>query len=164
MSCFFALLGAQVRGVDIDEAALEKAEVEAKRWKVEDRLIFQGYGGDPGEISGEDYDFVFTKSVLVVVPQLKSFLARLGDKVRVGGELLAVENLEGNAALNFFRRTVIHRRWNSFEQKFWGVDEDFTSAFAPTFTVAEQKNFFWLVAAIRAIKQIETTSKTIQSS
>lgn len=153
MSCFFGLLGAEVTGVELECVSLEKAWEEADRWHVRDRVQFINYDGNPLNIPGPDYDFVFTKSVLVVVPELDKFLAALSNKLNSGGELIMAENLAGGPLLNLLRRAIIHRHWHGFEDQFHGVDANFLATVGRTFDIVALRAYYGLVASIRAHKK-----------
>jgi SAM-dependent methyltransferase len=151
MSCLFGLLGAEVLGVDLPDVSLEAARQEAADAGVGDRVRFLHYNGDPAVLAEGDFDFVFTKSVLVMIPNLRPFLAALAPKLKAGGELLAAENLAGGRTMQLLRRLIVHRRRGpSFLQRFHGVDAPFVAALRESFDIVEQRNFFWLVAALRA--------------
>lgn len=153
MSCLFGLLGATVLGVDLSADALEFAEKEAELWQVQNNVKFAVYDGNPLNIADENYDFIFSKSVLVVVPQHDEFLSGIACKLVPGGELMAVENSAGNLVLNWIRHHFIHRHWVDYEKQFTGVDDKFLQAFTPTFECIEKKDFYSLVTAIRAFKK-----------
>src|SRR5438093_6304729 len=70
MSACFALLGAQVVGVETDAAALRQAEAEVKQWDMLANVAFFNYDGDLDHcdaLSGSEFDLIFTKSVLVLL-------------------------------------------------------------------------------------------------
>jgi SAM-dependent methyltransferase len=148
MACLFGLLGARVVGVDLPGVSLEGARQEAERWGVADNVRFLTYSGDPATLPEGDFDFVFTKSVLVMIPALETFLESLPGVMKPGGELLAAENLSGGPLLRWLRRIVHHRR--KFLQRFHGVDAAFLAALGRTFEVVEEKRFYCLVTALRA--------------
>jgi 2-polyprenyl-3-methyl-5-hydroxy-6-metoxy-1,4-benzoquinol methylase len=151
MSCLFGLLGAEVLGVDLPDVCLESAQREAAAAGVSDRVRFLNYSGDPASLLEDDFDFVFSKSVLVMIPDLKPFFVALASKLKPGGELLLAENLAGGLLMRLIRRVVVHRRrGKSFLEKFHGVDAAFLATLGTAFEMAEQQNFSWLVAAIRA--------------
>lgn len=149
MSSLFGLLGAHVLGVEIERVSLDRAREEADRWKVSDKVSFTHYDGNPLHIDGHDYDFIFTKSVLVVVPKLDEFLNSLSKKLASGGEIMMAENISGGTALNAVRKLIIHRDWG-FKDHFHGVNDHFILAVRNAFTIMERRNYYGLVAAIRA--------------
>jgi SAM-dependent methyltransferase len=153
MSCLFGLLGADVTGVELEDVSLERARQEAIHWNVAHRVQFVQYNGDPLNIPGFDYDFVFTKSVLVIVPQLSQFLVALADRLKPGGELMMAENFAGSRELAWLRRVLIHRLWSGFDDQFHGVDSDFLATVAQTFDIVAWKCYFGLVASISARKK-----------
>ena len=147
MSCYFGLLGATVIGIDIDRGPLGKAREEAIRWGLSDRVSFCHYDGNPLNIPGNDYDFVFTKSVLVMISSLDKFLLPLSQKIKSGGELMAAENADNRLA------TQLRRRYK--DGPFHGVNKGFISHVESVFYKAEVKSYFSLVTAIRATKSSE---------
>jgi SAM-dependent methyltransferase len=107
MSCLFALLGAQVVAVDTHDVTLPEAEAEAKRWGVSERIEFTRYSGDPGTIQQADFDIAFTKSVLLLVPELEVFLRALSTKLRPRGHVAFIENGFHNP-LGILGRRIVH--------------------------------------------------------
>lgn len=149
MSCYFGLLGATVVGIDVTESPkiFELARNEAQMWGLSERVTFQNYDGDPLNIPGQDYDFVFTKSVFVMIPNLETFLPVLLKKMKPGGELLSAENTD-NSLAHFLRRRYRGRR-------FHGVNKYFLNPLETVFERVEVKNYFSLVTAIRATKSLD---------
>ncbi len=153
MSCLFGLLGASVTGLELNQVSLHEAWEEAKRWNLIGQVHFEHYDGNPSHIPGDNYDFIFTKSVLVVIDDLGTFLPGLALKLSRDGELLAAENLTGGRFLKFVRRYFIHRRWRGFESRFHGVDLKFLTILNEVFKIVELKRYYGLVIAIRARKR-----------
>lgn len=149
MSCLFGLLGAEVLGIDTDAAAIPRAEAERDRWSLGRSVEFAHYGGDLDELD-RSFDFVFTKSVLVVVPELPELLRGVAARLAPDGELLAVENAAGGPVLDFVRRHVVHREWRGVAHKLHGVNDRFWDAFPRTLEVVDQRSFWGLVTAFRA--------------
>ncbi len=110
MSSLFALLGARVTGVDMNEAALQQARDEARRWDVQDLTEFKPCSATLDEIPESSVDIIFCKSVLVVVPDLSEYMDTLRRKLRAGGRVLFLENAAGLPGMSLIRR-VRHRRW-----------------------------------------------------
>lgn len=148
MSCFFGLLGARVLGVDTDAAAIPRAEAERDRHGLT-RVDFEHYDGDPASLE-RHFDFVFTKSVLVVVPDLDRVLRGIAASLSPEGQLLAAENAAGGRLLDLARRHLVHREWRGVAHKLHGVDEAFFASFPQTLDVTEQRTFWHLVTAFRA--------------
>jgi SAM-dependent methyltransferase len=150
MATLFGLLGAEVVGVDLEGVSLDGARAEAARWGVEDRVRFVNYSGNPADLPEGDFDFAFTKSVLVMIPQLESFLTGLAQAMRPGGELLATENLAGSWLHNLVRRLFVHRKRTNFFERFRPVDDAFLATLGRTFELADSRRYYWLVTALRA--------------
>jgi 2-polyprenyl-3-methyl-5-hydroxy-6-metoxy-1,4-benzoquinol methylase len=154
MSSLFGLLGAEVLGVDLPGVCLKGARREAESAGVGDRVRFLNYSGDPDALPEGDFDFVFSKSVMVMLPDLRAFLMALSSRMKPDGEMLIAENLEGGLLMQLVRRLFVHRRREkSFLENFHGVDAAFVATVGSVMEISEQKNFFRLVAAIRAHKR-----------
>jgi 2-polyprenyl-3-methyl-5-hydroxy-6-metoxy-1,4-benzoquinol methylase len=150
MSSLFGLLGAEVLGVDLPDVCLKSARLEAAAAGVGNRVRFQNYNGDPDSLRETEFDFVFSKSTLIMISDLKSFVAALSTKLKPGGELLLAENLAGGFMMQLIRRVVHRRRGKLLLDRIHGLDPAFLETLGTVFTITEQQNFFWLVAAIRA--------------
>ena len=148
MSCLFGLLGAEVLGVELEGRSLTEAWAEADRWNLQHQVAFVNYDGNPSNIPGHDYDYVFTKTVLVRVPELETFLSALSQKLSPGAELMLVENLSGGY-LTYLARRYIRRRKKDYLDQFFGVDEDFLASLRYLFRVIEFKKYINLIIAIR---------------
>lgn len=120
MSCLFALLGAQVVAVDTHDVARDEALLEAKRWGVNNQIEFSVYSGDPEDIKETQFDIAFTKSVLLLVPDLEIFLRALSTKLRASGEVIFIENGFHNP-LSVIGRRVLHRLKNNQDDYYPGV-------------------------------------------
>ena len=111
MSCLFALLGAKVVGIDLNRESLSLAEQEAKKWDVAERTLFvQGNGGLSG-FADNSFDVVFSKSVLVVVPELHEFLLEIRAKLKPDGKIVFLENARGPSWLHLLR-VFRHTKWD----------------------------------------------------
>ncbi|MBC7185754.1 MAG: class I SAM-dependent methyltransferase [Calditrichaeota bacterium] len=111
MSCLFALLGAEVVGIDINGHSLKIAQSEAVHWAVTDRVLFVRYDGSLDIFASCSFDLVFTKSVLVLIENLDEFLQQISSKLRPAGKAVFLENGKGSSLLHGLRR-FRHRRWN----------------------------------------------------
>jgi SAM-dependent methyltransferase len=150
MSCYFASLGALVDGVDIEEGSLQKARELAGELGLAEQVNFWRYNGNALELPKGKYDFVFTKSVLVVMGTLENSLQGIAQALKHDGEYLAVENLAGGRLLALVRAKIVHRRWRNFDKTFKGVNEIALSKFASNFHCVSHRRYWGLVMAIRA--------------
>lgn len=114
MSCWFGLQGATVLGLDVEVCDLGPARALARSLGVGDSVSFQTYDGNLLQLPAGEWDFVFTKSVLV---QLRQPVGVMGIRrlLAAGGEYLGCENMELPLGLDRFRRwrtgiTPIHVR------------------------------------------------------
>jgi SAM-dependent methyltransferase len=108
ISALLSLMGADVTGIDIHKEHIEIAEQEARKWRVNPRFIL--YEGDLDIFPDNHFDIVFTKSVLVVVPELNLFLQKINQKLKPGGMIVFIENSKGG--LLHYLRKIKHRNWN----------------------------------------------------
>jgi 2-polyprenyl-3-methyl-5-hydroxy-6-metoxy-1,4-benzoquinol methylase len=110
MAVLFSLMGARVTGIDIQEQSLLIAREEATKWNATS-VNFMPYDGNLDLFPDESFDIIFTKSVLVVVPDLKSFLAAVAKKLKPNGKIVFLENGKGNRLLHAMR-AIRHRKWD----------------------------------------------------
>jgi 2-polyprenyl-3-methyl-5-hydroxy-6-metoxy-1,4-benzoquinol methylase len=104
MSCFFALLGAEVWAVDANPDYLRIAAAEAAKWGVQTCTHFDyAHRGALSGIQDGFFDLVFTKSVLVTIPELGGYLGVLSSKLRPGGKVVFLENAYGNSFFHLLR-------------------------------------------------------------
>ena len=97
-----------VHSRQVTEKALDIARKEAEKWNITD-IKFRSYDGDLDIFPDDSFDIVFTKSVLVVVPDLQHFLEKISRKLRVNGRVVFLENARGNAAFQALR-SLKHRK------------------------------------------------------
>lgn len=120
MAVLFSRLGAHVTAIDVRPEPLEQARMEARKWNVPN-IDFRVYNGDLDELPDDSFDVVFTKSVLVVVPDLQRFLGQLVPKLTRNGRVVFIENRRGNSLVHALRRVrhVRHeiRRVNYFTDR-----------------------------------------------
>ena len=122
ISSLFALLGAKVTGIDINKECLITAAKEAVKHGVSDRVKFLAYDGNLDVFPDESFDIIFTKSVLVLVPELDSFLITLNGKLKPNGKVIFIENGYGNIFIHFLRK-FRHRSWAFARAKFFKRDD-----------------------------------------
>lgn len=122
ISSLFALLGARVTGIDINRECLVTAEKEAAKHGVGDRVKFLAYDGNLDIFPDESFDLIFTKSVLVLVPELDAFLITLNKKLKRGGKVIFIENGYGNMLIHFLRK-FRHTTWSVDTAKFFKRDD-----------------------------------------
>ena len=122
MACFFALLGAEVIAVDIVDGFCERVKLEAQRWHVAERVHPIKFDGKNFNfLPKESIDIIFTKSVLVVVPDLESVLKNFNSLLKKNGKFVFLENGKGPFIFSFLRR-LHHRKWN-FSKANYFTDE-----------------------------------------
>lgn len=112
MSVMFSLLGAKVTGIDINEDTLRIANEEAKKWNI-NNIKFMTYDGDLNIFPDESFDIIFTKSVLVLIPDLEGFLRQISKKLKPNGKIIFLENAKGNFLFHLLR-TIRHRNWEKW--------------------------------------------------
>lgn len=148
-SCLFALLGAEVTGVDVDAAALERARREAEKWNVSDRVEFLDYSGDAAELHPRRFNLIFTKSVLYWVQDLAPLLDKFRDLLADDGRVAFVENWRGSDLMMAVRRRLFHRRWMRGTADFPGIRRTQLPLLAERFGPFEHRLFYRLVIAMR---------------
>lgn len=111
MSCLFGLLGATVTGIDIHEECLEIACAEARRLGVDSQVQFAKYSGDLGVIT-QKFDIAFSKSVLVVVPDMTALLSKTAQLLNKDGRVVFIENGRGGRFLRIARKLRHYGRWD----------------------------------------------------
>ena len=109
MAFLFAQMGARVTGIDIQEQYLHVAQEEAQKEKISN-VHFITYDGDLDIFADESFDVIFTKSVLVRIPNLEQFLKKLAKKLKTGGKVFFVENGRGNFLFHILRKQMHSRR------------------------------------------------------
>jgi len=111
MSSLFGLLGADVVGIDINKETISIAREETQKHGVVEKVELLVYDGDLDFLPDGSFNLVFTKSVLVVVPDLPEFLTKIYAKLKPGGSAIFIENGYGNFALHALRR-YRHKKWD----------------------------------------------------
>lgn len=154
MSCFFASLGAQCDGVDVDGEALEIAAAESARWGLTQRTCFLKVNPDLTDLPKGVYDFVFTKSVLVMMGNLGHSLARIAPLLKSDGEYLAAENQAAGVLVSVYRRLTWQQRSPRLADSFAGIDKSSIGQFKKYFKTIETRPHLGLVVGIRARQPI----------
>ena len=137
MACYFAMLGAEVHAVDLPDCCLAPARELAARLGVSDRVTFANYDGDLDRLPQGQWDFVFTKSVLVVLP-LQEAVPAIRRLLRPGGQYLGCENASLPLGLNRLR----------YPQA--GINGDLRQLFARHFTQVRMTRTLGVVISIVA--------------
>ena len=122
MACFFALLGAEVIAVDIVDGFCKRVKLEAQRWHVAEHvhpidLRRKNFNFLPKE----SIDIIFTKSVLVVVPNFETVLKNFNFLLKRNGKFVFLENGKGFFIFSFLR-CLHHRKWD-FSKANYFTDE-----------------------------------------
>jgi len=91
MAVLFSLVGARVTGIDLHEQFLDVAREEARKRNAT-KIDFMTYSGDLDVFPDESFDVIFTKSVLVVAPNLEVFLIKISKKLmKPNGKVVFLE-------------------------------------------------------------------------
>jgi hypothetical protein len=138
MSCYFGLLGAVVHGVDVPPCEIESAIQLSEELGVADRVNFRLYDGNLHSLEMGNWDFVFTKSVLVLLP-IDEAAPAIRRLLAPGGEYLGCENLALPLGLNKLRR------WYQI-----GVNKRTLAVMRQHFSRVTVRNRFGLIASIVA--------------
>jgi ubiquinone/menaquinone biosynthesis C-methylase UbiE len=106
ISTFFALKGAKVIGIDIEEDELVKARKAVLELNLEDECVFFKGSAESITIDSESIDIVFSRSTIQYMKRqiaLKEYIRIL----KPGGTLILLENLPLNPFINMYR---LHRK------------------------------------------------------
>lgn len=122
MACLFALLGGKVIGLDLSRKALAVARREATKWDITERVVFVWGKGDLSIFNDNSFDVVFSKSVLVVVPDLARFLEQVNAKLKPGGKIVFLENAKGPWFLHILR-AFRHGKWDYTKARYFTPQE-----------------------------------------
>ena len=151
MATLFARRGATVVGIDIARDFETAATAEASRRRVAHRVQFLVDDGQLSSVHDERFDVVFTKSVLVLIPDRPEYLHRIWDVLRPGGLLVAIENGRGGlvaALLRRARRTSWdHRRIAYFSDR---DIKELSTIFTPILIRRRRMPPIWLFVGRRA--------------
>jgi SAM-dependent methyltransferase len=114
MTSLFALLGANVTALETNASAIPRAEEEARSRGVSAKISFFHYDGDLSHcdaLNGQQFDIVFSKSVLVLLGDaLPGFLRGLDGLLAPGGRCILLENAHGGKIFTAMR-WLRFRRW-----------------------------------------------------
>lgn len=123
MACLFTLLGAKVIGLDVNKKALSIAREEARKWNITDRVAFVHGKGDLSIFNDNSFDVIFSKSVLVVVPDLARFLKEVNAKLKPGGKIVFLENEKGPWFIHLLRTFRHYRKWDYTKARYFTAQE-----------------------------------------
>lgn len=153
MSCLFALLGAEVVGVDVSKEATIMAETEARKWDVSGSTQFIHYDGNLEALAIGDFSIVFTKSVLVVMPDLDETMRSINYKLSPNGRFVFLENGRGREWMHMLRR-FRHRHW-TYESANYFTNHDIETISRYFSVETVKKNFFPPIYLIAGYKPKE---------
>jgi len=122
MACLFTLLGAKVIGVDLSRKCLSVAQKEATKWNVTEKVVFVLGMGGLSIFKDNSFDVVFSKSVLVVVPDLRQILEEIRAKLKPGGKVVFLENAKGPWWLHILR-AFRHGKWDYTKARYFTPQE-----------------------------------------
>jgi len=107
MTCLFALLGAEVTGIETDAAAVPAASAEVARLGVGAKVSLVHYDGDLAHcmaLENRQFDLVFSKSVLVLLREaLPQQLKCMEGLLAPGGRFIFLENAHGGMFIALIR-------------------------------------------------------------
>lgn len=107
MSSLFALLGADVVGIDFAPDYPAKALAEAEKWGVAGHMDFRKGADALADLPDGTFDLAFTKSVLLCIEDLEGYMRALAPKLKPGGRICFLENVSRNF-LDRILRNLIH--------------------------------------------------------
>lgn len=104
MSCLMTMLGAKVTMLDRDKRSTATARDEARKWGLVDCIEIHQTDGTFAVVEGQQFDVIFTKSVLWSVADLDGLLAALAQHLAPGGRVVFLENCRGGRMMDVLRR------------------------------------------------------------
>ncbi len=125
----WAVLGAEATGVDLSEINVELAQTKANEAGLPVRFVAADVGNLPTDLSGGDFDIVYTAiGVLVWVPDLDRWATAIAGALRPGGRFILLDEhplamamweVDGHARIvddYFGRKTAVTGTgWGHFE-------------------------------------------------
>lgn len=121
MACLFGLLGAEVVAADRVVEVIDGGRRHAEGFGISPSVRFVHFDGRPEELPERNHDIVFTKSVLVVSPDLDAPLRTLHVACKPAGKCVFIENGRGGPLLRLFRHLKHSGRWDYTRSQY--IDE-----------------------------------------
>ncbi len=146
MAALFALLGAHV--TMLERHLPPEAEAEVEKWGVAERVRLVPTKGGVDAVQGEQFDVLFTKSVLWSIEDLSGFLDGLAPLLAPGGKAAFLENYRGGRCLFWLRRHILHRGAFGWEKYYHGIRPDQLPLFRERFARVRVKRYLGLVYGI----------------
>lgn len=146
ITSLFAMLGARVTMLEKGETSTARQEVE--RWKVADRVTLVKTEGGFEPIAGQQFDVLFTKSVLWSIPNLGGFLAAMEPHLAPGGKVAFLENYKGDGGVSWLRQYVVHRGKCPWANQYHGISPDQIALFRERFDPLKVKRCRFFVYRI----------------
>jgi len=159
MTSLFALLGAEVTGLETDGSVIPKAQETAADLGVSSKVSFLHYDGDLHNCSalkGRHFDLIFSKSVLVLMRGgLPKYLEGLDALLAPRGRCIFLENAYGGsffAVIRYLRRP----HWRPFEREYFRSSH--LQMISRVFKIEElKKTYFPPIYLIIALKKEQQT-------
>jgi ubiquinone/menaquinone biosynthesis C-methylase UbiE len=133
ISCLFALQGASVIGIDVDQSRVEAAQRQAQLLAVSERCQFMVGNSEVLPLRQNSVDCIFSKSTIQYMDRERV----LGEYMRVlrpGGIVLLLENLPGNPLVVLYR---LYRKLFSWRK----ADIDYLNSIRGYITLKEISTF-----------------------
>lgn len=157
MACYFASIGARVTAADNVAGCLNRTAKTAARFGLTVRRL--EFSGDYDDLPS-GFDFVFTKSALVMTGQAQTRASQIPRLLRPGGEYIGVENLQGGALAQRIRHHYHHDpTWTS---RFSPITADVISTLEECFANLEMHHIFGPVIALRARTSFDAVTEPFQ--
>jgi ubiquinone/menaquinone biosynthesis C-methylase UbiE len=102
MSIYFALCGARVIGIDINEAVLQKSKILAESYGVSEKCEFILACAEDIPVDKNSIDMVFSRSTLQYMNRRKAF-DEYDRVLKFDGRVAIIENMPYNPFINIFR-------------------------------------------------------------
>lgn len=159
MACYFASLGAKVTAADCNRGCLDRTADTASRFGLSVHCL--QFSGDYDDLPS-GFDFVFTKSALVMTGQAVTRVAQIPRVLRPGGEYIGVENLQGGWLSRRIRYHYHHGP--TFSSRFSPITSKVMSRIVESFAKVEARHYFGPVIAVRATTSAEVVPILLSTS
>jgi SAM-dependent methyltransferase len=161
MTTLFALLGANVTGVETSTSAVRRAQVEIHSRPIRSKVILTHYDGKLSHcaaLNNQQFDIVFSKSVLVAVGNaLPQFLGDLAKLLAPEGRCIFVENAYAGGIFALLR--ALRRRWRG-RQRYDNLGSTHLELISQVFDITEiRRSYLPPIYLIMGKKRTFSTSE-----
>jgi ubiquinone/menaquinone biosynthesis C-methylase UbiE len=156
MAVYFALLGAEVVGVDANAESLAEAKRVIEAYGVADRVNLVQMDLHSLGFADQSFNVVFTKSTLIMTDPIR-VVEGLRRLLKPGGRAIFLENLLGHRIMQLARR----RRGDWVRRAKWLTMEDVEKICA-MFPRAAHKEFHLLSASYHWLRKLLPNQRLLE--